>query len=582
MRYPNGNITDYNYEKPLNQKFTNPNITEKTRNRDRPIFSTVNNKSRFEPRNRTISPNVNKRLDFNNEWTRGRPGYPVNNFLGGCSGGAEESPVLGKYEKIRNDRITAERDNNVSFYTDSSRAGCSSEYTDGEYTDEDYEEYSDDYDDYSEYEESQRPSIVRPQNEIERANRSSTPMSAFSRKVNRNNYNVSQNDKQRNFNFEPNFDFWNKRKAQENRYKDWQYRGEEDKGNGYLDVTPSRAVPRDIRAEYGRRTTVGRMEENERNPRYQILNNRKNKRENEIENNLNKRNNIIFNTYDEHNYPRQNLTIPNRQERETVDKIKGTFIYEMDPSKSPRMRGASETTCYFKIISEGNSTSFSDPNFSDYLNSCKSEYIKARHLETLANAAVIGEPVYLPNSYSRVKTLLLDMDETLIHSEEYKPGEKYDYVIQIPNCSIKDKIGVFVRPNCLKFLKQLKSNFELVIFTAARQDYADEVLNVLDPNNELFTARLYRQNCCVIAGTYVKDFRVIKNRDPRDVILVDNLIYSFAANLGNGIPIKPYLKGDDDYELDFLAEKLSGLKSFMDVEVYLETHFGFREFYQKL
>lgn len=215
----------------------------------------------------------------------------------------------------------------------------------------------------------------------------------------------------------------------------------------------------------------------------------------------------------------------------------------------------------------------------------KIEYKKAKQLEALSRQCqASGDVVYLQNSYSRLKTLLLDMDETLIHSEEFKPGVKYDLVVKIPGCppGAKDQIGVFVRPFCREFLSILKKNFELVIFTAARQDYADQVLNALDPHNEFFSARLYRQNCSKIGGTYVKDFRVVKNRNPRDMILVDNLIYSFSANMSNGIPIKPYIKGKDDCELEYLADKLKSLKSFMDVEVFLETHFGFRDFYQSL
>lgn len=41
----------------------------------------------------------------------------------------------------------------------------------------------------------------------------------------------------------------------------------------------------------------------------------------------------------------------------------------------------------------------------------------------------------------------------------------------------------------------MKDKFEIVIFTAARQDYADKILNFIDPKNELFAGRMYRQHC---------------------------------------------------------------------------------------
>ena len=38
------------------------------------------------------------------------------------------------------------------------------------------------------------------------------------------------------------------------------------------------------------------------------------------------------------------------------------------------------------------------------------------------------------------------------------------------------------------------------------------------------------------------------------MIIIDNLIYSFATDLENGIPIKPYYEGKEDYELIYIAE----------------------------
>lgn len=42
----------------------------------------------------------------------------------------------------------------------------------------------------------------------------------------------------------------------------------------------------------------------------------------------------------------------------------------------------------------------------------------------------------------------------------------------------------------------------------------------------------------------------------KDMLMLDNFIYSFALDIENGVPIKPYYKGKDDYELEYLMEKL--------------------------
>ena len=70
--------------------------------------------------------------------------------------------------------------------------------------------------------------------------------------------------------------------------------------------------------------------------------------------------------------------------------------------------------------------------------------------------------------------------------------------------------------------------FEVAIFTASHQSYADAVLNTLiDPEKRY--PRLYRQHCIrTNEGIYIKDLRVIRNRLLKDIILVDNAVYSFG------------------------------------------------------
>ena len=74
--------------------------------------------------------------------------------------------------------------------------------------------------------------------------------------------------------------------------------------------------------------------------------------------------------------------------------------------------------------------------------------------------------------------------------------------------------------------------YELCVFTAGEQDYADAILNYIDPNRSLIKHRLYRQHCVKPDnGVYVKDLSIIADRNLKDVIIVDNSIISFAFNL---------------------------------------------------
>lgn len=68
------------------------------------------------------------------------------------------------------------------------------------------------------------------------------------------------------------------------------------------------------------------------------------------------------------------------------------------------------------------------------------------------------------------------------------------------------------------------------MFTASHKVYADVILDYLDPENLYFSKRLYRDSCFFsdVGGMYIKDLRVIGGREMKDLILVDNAVYSFA------------------------------------------------------
>jgi hypothetical protein len=64
---------------------------------------------------------------------------------------------------------------------------------------------------------------------------------------------------------------------------------------------------------------------------------------------------------------------------------------------------------------------------------------------------------------------------------------------------------------------------------------------------------------------YIKDLRIIKNIDLKDMIIIDNSVLSFSFQLENGIPILPYYDNKDDNELKFLINYLNNIVSVNDL-----------------
>ena len=97
--------------------------------------------------------------------------------------------------------------------------------------------------------------------------------------------------------------------------------------------------------------------------------------------------------------------------------------------------------------------------------------------------------------------------------------------------------------------------FEIIVFTAASQEYADFILNWIDPEKDFIIHRLYRQHTKYEDGVYIKDLSIL-NRDLKKTIIVDNIGDNFKRQKQNGIEIKSWYGDPADTELKILADYL--------------------------
>ena len=164
---------------------------------------------------------------------------------------------------------------------------------------------------------------------------------------------------------------------------------------------------------------------------------------------------------------------------------------------------------------------------------------------------------FLDKKCSKPYTLVLDLDETLIH---FKPN---------PN---NDESGTIkIRPFLMEFLEKIKHYYELVVFTAATQEYADPIINALDPNDKYFDYRLYRKHTIIIDNDFVKDLSKL-GRDMSKIIIVDNMEQNYKLQKNNGITIRPFWgKDNEDTALMDLSEILTKIaEKKLDVRIGLK------------
>ena len=174
----------------------------------------------------------------------------------------------------------------------------------------------------------------------------------------------------------------------------------------------------------------------------------------------------------------------------------------------------------------------------------------------------------LPPKISDKKTLVLDLDETLVHSGFIPFDYPSDVIIKIELDNEIHDIHVLVRPGVKEFLEKMAKKFELVIFTASLSKYADPLLDIIDKQG-FCPFRLFREHCTLINTSFVKDLKRL-GRDLKDIIIVDNSPISYALNPDNGLPILSWFDDKDDRELYHLTPILEFLADVPDVREYIK------------
>ncbi|CAD8175522.1 unnamed protein product [Paramecium octaurelia] len=156
----------------------------------------------------------------------------------------------------------------------------------------------------------------------------------------------------------------------------------------------------------------------------------------------------------------------------------------------------------------------------------------------------------------KTKTLLLDLDETLIHScsarDQYQTS-----ILAVNDQGEQARIYLNIRPFCLWFLQQMSLLYTIYVFTASSSVYASAIVRYLDPKGQWISGILSRQNCLETKqGFYIKDLRIISNKQIKNMLIVDNLAHSFGFQIDNGIPILEWHDDMNDQELKYLATYL--------------------------
>lgn len=166
--------------------------------------------------------------------------------------------------------------------------------------------------------------------------------------------------------------------------------------------------------------------------------------------------------------------------------------------------------------------------------------------------------------------VVLDIDETLVHSQQVHPsmlylqsrlGRRQNQKDDVFSLMLSEGIAIQVskRPGLEDFLRWLqKRGYQVSLYTAGTRKYVEALLPRLDPEG-IVSQCLSREDCVPAPGlpnVYLKDLRRVvttstapdgsKTTEPADLartVLVDNNPLSFAMQPENGILVRDWLGG---------------------------------------
>ncbi|XP_041750419.1 CTD nuclear envelope phosphatase 1A isoform X1 [Coregonus clupeaformis] len=171
-------------------------------------------------------------------------------------------------------------------------------------------------------------------------------------------------------------------------------------------------------------------------------------------------------------------------------------------------------------------------------------YILRKHLRTVIQYQTVRYDTLplSPVSRNRLnavkrKILVLDLDETLIHSHhdgvvrpKVRPGTPPDFILKVVIDKHPVRFSVHKRPHVDFFLEVVSQWYELVVFTASMEIYGSAVSDKLD--RDILKRRYYRQHCTLDLGSYIKDLSVVHN-DLSSVVILDNSPGAYRSHPGS-------------------------------------------------
>lgn len=162
------------------------------------------------------------------------------------------------------------------------------------------------------------------------------------------------------------------------------------------------------------------------------------------------------------------------------------------------------------------------------------------------------------------KLLVLDLDETLIHSSEKPLSRVADFRV--------GHLHVYKRPYVHEFIAAVLGSYELAVWTAADHIYAATIVAELFPRDSVQFI-LSRQHCIPAHNWetredhWIKDIKRLRRKGyaTDSILVVDDTASGYSRSYGNLVVVQGFVGDANDDELKYLSQYLERLTTVQNV-----------------
>ncbi len=182
--------------------------------------------------------------------------------------------------------------------------------------------------------------------------------------------------------------------------------------------------------------------------------------------------------------------------------------------------------------------------------------LKQKIIEQLNLQKLQESPLSLPNneilSIPLIPTLILDLDETLVHAIQVNKNDRNKIIEYSTNENLlthlthlthKDShMFIFYRPHLFDFLKRMYTIYNLIVYTNGTKEYAKIVLSAIQYNLGFNPIK----KCYARRGNILEKFlTTVKNINPHQTIIIDDSIIVWPNDKKQIVPIQRFFGPTD-------------------------------------